>query len=125
MISEEITKDLRAGMGLDECLKKHNTNLKQLFPDNRIREREIKKDRVLGGYIYRSGDNYRIRKMVNKHQQHFGTYTDPGDAMCVRDELKKIGWKQDQVVNICERLGVKSRVRGRHDEKFSRNVNIK
>ena len=45
--------------------------------------------------------------------------------MSVRDELKKIGWEQDQVVNICERLGVKSRVRRRHDEKFSRKVNIK
>ena len=54
MIPEEITKDLRTGMSLDECLKKHNTNLKQLFSGNITGVQKIN-DEVLGGYIYHSG----------------------------------------------------------------------
>lgn len=103
MIPIEITEDLRAGMGLEECLIKHNTNLKTLFfkeyPDIVTSSSETK-------YIEKRGKNYHIKKKIKKKTYFFGIYSTLEDAQKVRNQLIINDWKQNQVANICKELNV-------------------
>lgn len=114
MIPQAITEDLRNGMGLEECLIKHETNLKTLFskeyPD------EIRCD-PKWKYIEKRGSNYYIKKKIFKSTYYYGRYNTLEDAQLVRDELISIGWKQNKVDNICKKLGVK-RIPGKNEHRF-------
>lgn len=114
MIPIEITEDLRAGMGLEECLIKHNTNLKTLlhreYPDSINSSSETK-------YIEKRGKHYHIKKKIKKKTYYYGIYPTLEDAQKVRDQLIRTGWKQNQVNNICEKVGVK-RIPGKNEHRF-------
>ena len=103
MIPFGITEDLRNGMGLEECLIKHETNLKTLFdkeyPDSINSSSETK-------YIEKRGKHFHIKKKINKKTYYYGIYSTLKDAQLVRDQLIVTGWKQNQVANICKELNV-------------------
>lgn len=105
-IPKAITLDLQNGMGLDECLKKHNTNLKTLlesnYPSRGVIDEETK-------YIEKRGLSFYIKKKIKSKTYYFGGYDCLEDAQKVRDELIFIGWKQNQVDNICKQLNVTRR----------------
>ena len=108
MIPEEITEDLKKGMGLDECLKKHNTNLKDLFSDEYV---------PINAYIEKRCGKFHIKKKLRNKTYYFGKYSNLTDAQKVRNKLIEIGWKQNQVDSICKELGVK-RIHGKNEERF-------
>ncbi|WP_296882219.1 hypothetical protein [uncultured Methanobrevibacter sp.] len=114
IIPEAITIDLRNGMGLDECLKKHNTNLKTLlqsnYPSTPVKSEQRK-------YIEKKGDTFYIKKKFQSKTYYFGRYYSLEDAQKVRDKLIFIGWKQNQVDNICKKLGV-NRIPSKNEHRY-------
>lgn len=114
MIPKSITEDLRNGMGLEECLIKHETNLKTLFDKNHADG--LKRD-PKWKYITKRGCNYYIEKKIIYKKYYYGIYATLEDAQKVRDELIEIGWKQDQVHNICLKCGV-DRIPGQNEERY-------
>lgn len=114
MIPKSITEDLRNGMGLEECLIKHETNLKTLFDKNRA---DTLKCDPKWQYIEKRGRNYYIKKKIINKTYYYGIYATLEDAQKVRDELIEIGWKQDQVHNICLKCGV-DRIPGQTEERY-------
>lgn len=114
MIPIEITEDLRNGMGLEECLIKHNTNLKTLlhkeYP-NMVKSANERK------YIEKRGQGYHIKKKIKYKTYYFGHYASFEDAMKVRDKLICIGWEQNKVNSICEELGVK-RIPSKNEHRY-------
>lgn len=112
MIPLEITEDLRKGMSIEDCLIKHNTNLKILFDNesNKSHENDMR-------YIEKRGKRFNIRKKIKNCTCYFGGYSSFNDAQKVREELIRIGWKQNQVDNICERIGVE-RLPSNNEERF-------
>jgi len=112
MIPEAITRDLQNGMGLDECLKKHNTNLKILFNADDIKSRDPD-----FSYIEKRGQNYHIKKKIKSQTYFFGIYSSLEDAKKVRDKLILTGWKQKQVNRICEEVNVK-RVPSKNEQRY-------
>lgn len=111
-ISQAITIDLQNGMGLEECLIKHGTNLKILFSSGY--PKVFNKETM---YIEKRGRNYYIKKKIINKTYYYGIYATLEDAQKVRDELIEIGWKQDQVHNICLKCGV-DRIPGQNEERF-------
>lgn len=105
MIPYAITEDLRNGMGLEECLIKHETNLKTLFCDPELK------------YIEKRGVNYYIKKKKHRSTYYYGIYSTLKDAQLVRDELIMTGWKQKKVDSICKKLGV-NRIPGKNEHRF-------
>jgi len=114
MIPLEITEDLRNGMGLEECLIKHETNLKTLF--QREYPEEIRCDPELK-YLEKRGANYYIKKKRFRSTYYYGIYSTLEDAQLVRDELIRTGWKQNKVDSICKKLGVE-RIPGKNEHRF-------
>ena len=114
MIPYAITEDLRYGMGLEECLIKHETNLKTLF--DREYPDEIRCDPELK-YIEKRGVNYYIKKKKHRSTYYYGIYSTLKDAQLVRDELIVTGWKQNKVDSICKKLGV-NRIPGKNEHRF-------
>lgn len=103
MIPIEITEDLRDGMGLDECLVKHGTNLQSLFKSNYPETINPDSERK---YIEEKPSGFYIKKKIKWVTYYYGRYATLQDAQLVRDELIRIGWKQNKVDEICKRLGV-------------------
>ncbi len=112
MIPIEITEDLRNGMGLEECLIKHNTNLKSL-----LYRPYYDKYSTESKYIERRGQNYYIKKKIKKKTYYFGIYSTLEDAQIVRDQLIRVGWEQNKVNIICEELGIQ-RVPSRNEQRY-------
>lgn len=114
MIPEGITRDLRNGMGLEECLIKHNTNLKTLlhrsYPEQVNSDSEHK-------HIEQRGENYYIKKKIKNRTYYYGIYTSLEDAQLVRDQLILTNWKQNKVASICESLGVE-RIPSRNEARY-------
>ena len=102
-IPKAITIDLQNGMGLDECLKKHNTNLKILLGYNLHSKGVINEETK---YLEKAGSTFYIKKKIKSKTYYFGRSSCLEDAQKVRDRLIDIGWKQNQVDNICKELGV-------------------
>ena len=117
MIPKAITRDLQLGMGLEECLIKHNTNLKELFESN-PKKKIIKKNKVVKskkqniqrtvskGIQERNGKFY-VRKYIDGGTKLFGVYKTHEDALAVREELEKQGWKRTNVDKVCKTLNIK------------------
>jgi len=118
MIPKEITDDLRKGMSIEECLCKHNTNFRELFRvDHMNTGMKPKKSKThVAKYIQERSGHFYLRKSINGKTRMFGTYKSVEDAILVRDELERIGWKQRKVDEICERLGV-SRMKGYYNNR--------
>lgn len=117
MIPEEITQDLRLGMSLDDCLTKHNTNLRELFKQNTHPKGLIKPKKPRfnpAKYVQYRDDHYYIRKWLKGKIKLFGAYGTLEDAIKVRDELIRIGWKQKSVDKICNEVGVE-RIKGEYN----------
>lgn len=111
MIPKEITQELQSGMGLEECLIKHNTNLKKLF------EMESNPFEEVMQYIEKRGKNYYIKKKILSKTYFFGIYSTLEDAQRVRDKLILSGWKQCKVDSICKELGVE-RIPGQNEHRY-------
>ena len=111
-IPQAITIDLQNGMGLEECLIKHGTNLKTLFSSGYPK---VFNEKTM--YIEKRGRNYYIKKKIINKTYYYGIYATLEDAQKVRDELIEIGWKQDQVHNICLKCGV-DRIPGQYEERY-------
>ena len=114
MIPKEITEDLKKGMGLEECLIKHNTNLKTLF--NREYPEEIRFDPEWR-YIEKRGRGYDIKKKIFKSTCYYGKYATLEDAQRVRDKLILCDWNQRKVDNICKELGI-TRIPGKNEQRY-------
>lgn len=104
MIPIEITEDLRDGMGLEECLVKHGTNLQSLFKSNYPETINPDSERK---YIEEKSNGFYIKKKRMRSTYYFGKYATLEDAQKVRNELVRTGWKQNKVDKICKKLGVK------------------
>ena len=114
MIPKAITEDLRNGMGLEECLIKHETNLKTLFnreyyDDNRFNPENK--------YIEKRGIGYHVKKKIKCKTYYFGKYSSLEDARKVRDKLIINEWKQNQVDNICKELNIQ-RLPSRNEKRY-------
>lgn len=118
MIPKAITDDLRNGMGLDECLIKHKTNLKILFTKEYPEEIRCSPE---WRYIEKRGRGYDIKKKKFKSTYYFGKYKTLEDAQKVRDKLICIGWKQNQVDNICNELVI-TRIPGKNEHRYREAV---
>ena len=107
----EFREDLKTGMGLEECLQKHDTNLKEVLGSQpslrgrKKRKKTPKKKSVAKNIQERDGKFY-LRKYINGKTRMFGTYKSLEDAKLVRGYLREHGWKQKSVDGICEKLGV-------------------
>lgn len=88
---DKISKDLNAGYGLDETLRKHNTNLREvLAPFEKNYPSNVKRNKLEKGMVYiirQSNGNYRIVKEIRRRKISFGTYSKLDDAKMVRDCL--------------------------------------
>ena len=113
MIPKEITEDLRSGMGLEECLIKHNTNLKSLLSKSSLGRQHDEENK----YIERRRDKFYIKKSIGSKTLFFGIYSSLKDAQLVRDRLILTGWKQNQVDKICKQLRV-TRVPGKNEQRY-------
>lgn len=114
MIPASITEDLRNGMGLEDCLIKHGTNLKDLF--NRAYVKNSESNCIMideWTWIRPTKYNtYRISKYLDGRKVEFGTYKSHNDALIVRNELIKCGWNKHMLPSILERAGVVPNKRG-------------
>lgn len=104
-----ISTDLRNNhdLSIDEILKQHNTNLKQLMnKPGRGRPRKECKNKKLQ-YIYKHpSSSYEITKRVNGKNHYFGVYNCLEDAIIVRDALKSVDWNVDCLDDFLKVLGV-------------------
>ena len=125
-------EDLRSGMSINEACSKYHCSFEEAFKNmsnHRRKPKRVKKvkkvknpiqytpKKYIGCLETGSGDKYyTIRKSIKGTTKVFGTYCSLDDALRVRDELIRIGWKQRSVDAICERLGVERR-KGHHNHK--------
>lgn len=122
MIPAEITQDLREGMGLEECLIKHQTNLKTVLQGTNIKKLPPTKARSPVTYILERNGTYLIRKKLKRKNKRsktyvFGVYNSREDAETIRDELIQNGWKQKSVERLCQKHGIE-RHKGKHEERY-------
>lgn len=111
MIPEAITKDLKAGLSLDETLTKYGTNLRELFMQNQNKTPVKFVDEWM--FIQPTKHNtFRISKVLNGHKIEFSTYKTHEDAICVRDKLMECDWDKNRLPEIWESTGVKPTRRG-------------
>ena len=110
----EFQSDLQKGMGLEEALIKHNTNLKTVFAILHYKDTNKNKKRPSNcknngeAYIqYQENQkSYLLRKTVNKKCTYFGRYETLEDAVLVRDYMMTHGWYKHRLKSIREELGV-------------------
>jgi len=120
MIPAEITEDLKNGMGLEECLIKHQTNLRTLFQNQYKLPLTTRKGPVT--YILEQDGRFLIRKKIKRKNKRsktyvFGVYNSREDAETIRDALILNGWKQKSVNRLCIEHGI-DRCIGRHEERY-------
>jgi len=116
MIPPEITRDLQNGMGLEECLIKHNTNLKTLMTNPYTFTKELNDETK---YIEKSGRKWYVKRRVNGKTKYYGYYRCLEDAQRVRDRIIELDWKQSKVDSVCKELGIEripSKNEGRYYE---------
>ena len=107
MIPKAITTDLRNGMGLEDTLIKHGTNLQELFQSNSNKSNS--KYKVFDEWSQIQPTKYgtfRVYKYIFGHRIEFGTYRTHEDAIIVRDELIKCGWNKNKLPMIISEFGI-------------------
>ena len=108
----EFQKDLQNGLTIDEACSKHDVNFGEaVLGLNPLQKKKKRNGRKMvcstpAKYIFQRDDTFTVRKNVKRKTMVFGTYSSLEDAVKVRDELIRIGWKQRSVDSICERLGI-------------------
>lgn len=110
----EFQKDLQNGLSIEEACSKHDVSFGEAvlgFNPLQKRNKNKKKGKKVkcstpSKYIFQRDDSFTVRKNVKRKTMVFGTYSSLEDAVKVRDELIRIGWKQRSVDSICERLGI-------------------
>lgn len=123
MMVNEVTKDLKNGLSLEETLQKHNTSLKELFKD--INKYPVKRENRTPNtpewkYIqYTKQHTYRLIKGVDNHRVSFGTYKTFEDAKKVREEMSKIGWDKSRLDEILTKNNIRSQRRDKKKIKRS------
>ena len=119
MIPEMITEDLKSGLGLEETLVKHGTNLQQLFKCNAVRKQPLTKQKSSEvTYIYENNaGHFIIRKKVNKKVRIFGAYNSREDAEFIRDLLIGNGWKIRSVDRLCRENNIE-RIPGQKEYRY-------
>ena len=107
MIPKAITIDLRNGMGLEETLVKHKTNLQELFQSNsnKCNSKYSVFDEWSQIQPTKHG-TFRVYKYLYGHRIEFGSYRSHEDAILVRDELIKCDWDKNQLPRIIRELGI-------------------
>lgn len=107
-----MREDLRNGLGLEETLIKHNTDLETFFA---VADKKTKLHSQKNGqdypekYILKRNGRFTLRKSINRRTVMFGVYDTLEEAILVREEFERIGWEQTRVDEVCNRLGVKRR----------------
>lgn len=103
-----ISEDLRNNhdLSIDEILKQHNTNLKQLMNAPIGRPRKEGKDKKLRHIYKHSRGSYEISKCIDRKNYYFGVYECLEDAIIVRDALKSVDWNVDCLDDFLKVLGV-------------------
>ena len=94
-MNDALTKDLRNGMGLEDALIKHKTNLKEVMKAKTSRKTGEK-------YIHRVSTGWVIKKYIRGTVIQFGVYYSLIDAKLVRDELIKCNWDKTQLARIIQ-----------------------
>ena len=123
----EFRKDLQNGLSIAEACSKHDVSFGEvvlgLNPLQKRKNRAKKARKVTWGtpakYIFQRNDTFTIRKTVKSRCMVFGTYSSLDDAIRVRDELIRIGWKRRSVDRICEQFGITRRERSGHHVRYS------
>lgn len=100
-VNIDLMRDLRAGMGLEEALVKHNTNLKCALG---ISKQKVNRPPVRN--IYRTDNGWKIIKNIDGKNIYFGKYTRLLDAQLVHEELIECNWDISKLNEIIERLDV-------------------
>ena len=99
-MNKALMQDLRAGMGLEEALIKHKTNLKEALAmpscDKPLDEK----------YIYRVNGAWLLKKQVNGKMVVFGTYDFLSEAKIVRRELAKYNWNKLKLGKILDEQNI-------------------
>lgn len=104
-----ISEDLRNNhdLSIDEILKQHNTNLKQVMNAPIIgRPRKEGTDKKLLHIYKHSRGSYEISKSIDGKNYYFGVYKCLEDAIIVRDALKSVDWNVDCLDDFLKGLGV-------------------
>lgn len=113
-----LMNDLRSGMGLDEALKKHNTNLQnELYRRNEVSvhtNKSTKKGEDKN--IYPSCKKFAIKKTHNCKRLYFGLYSTIEEARIVRDELIQCNWDKNQLQQILEKHNIHTSMRATLNE---------
>ena len=117
----QIQQELNQGNTIEETLKKHNTNFKEVWNEinktqkikTKIRKkqwkkrpqtyRELKPEEITETtYInQRETGIYTVCKSIKGCPVIFGSYTTLKDAQTIRDELIHNGWKKTSVNLLC------------------------
>lgn len=106
MIPKAITMDLKAGLSLDETLTKHDTNLQELFMQNKNKIPVKFVDEW--SFIQPTKHNtFRVSKNINGQKIEFATYKTHEDAIQVRDKLMEHDWDKNMLPEIWKSTGVK------------------
>lgn len=103
-----FSEDLRNNpdLSIDEILKQHNTNLKQLMNAPIGRPRKGGKNKKLLHIYKHSRGFYEISKCIDGKNYYFGIYKCLEDAIIVRDALKSVDWNVDCLDDFLKVLGV-------------------
>lgn len=118
MIPEMITEDLKSGLGLEETLLKHGTNLQQLFSENAVKKQPLTKQKSTEiTYIYEANKHFMIRKKIGKKIKIFGVYNSREDAEFIRDLLIDNGWKIRSVDRLCRENNIE-RIPGQKEYRY-------
>ena len=101
MISEEITADLKKGLSIDDVLKKHNTNLKELFKRSKNPQPVKGKSFKPKNYWHdKRRDVYIIVKTVNGKRKNFGQYKSEKEVKLAVELFEKYGWNKEDVWRV-------------------------
>lgn len=91
IVSEELTADLRKGLSLDAVLKKHGTNLKEVFNSKPVKS--IKPVRKPKYYYYdKRADVFIVQKRINGERIYFGRYHSEEAAQYAVKLLVECDW---------------------------------
>lgn len=112
-VNVELMTDLRNGMGLEEALVKHNTNLKNAL---NITQRDWKA--IEERHIYARSNGFSVVKNIGGINIYFGVYNSVSEAKKVRDELIKCDWDKSKLKRILRKLNIKVPIEHVGDRKY-------
>ena len=108
----DFQKDLKNGMSLEECCKKHSLNLKEIMEymvqhnkkQTPVKKRKPRKSPNRNIYFKRT--RWYLEKRSGEVQGVIATFKELEDARTVRDELEKCDWDLTQLDNILKKNNI-------------------